>query len=176
MAAASSSSSSPSDHSPPYTGEWEYNVFLCFRGEDTRNGFTSHLMAALSDKQVRTFIDDKLPKTESIDNLISILETSALSVVVFSERFADSIWCLEEVVTIARRMEKFGHRVLPIFYTVDPSDVTSDVTLEDKPKRYVTTIDREYKGRSTFLEDKKRWMDALKVVANCSGHTSQDIK
>ncbi|CAN1291565.1 Disease resistance protein Roq1 [Linum perenne] len=143
-------SSPPSSHSSSYTGEWEYDVFLCFR-----------------DKQIRTFIDDKLEKTESIDELISILQRSALSVVIFSENFADSVWCLEEVVTIARRIAEFGHRVLPVFYNVDPSDVTDDST------SYSITIDREYKGLSTYSEDKKRWMDALKAVANCAGHTSQ---
>ncbi|CAN1137194.1 Disease resistance protein Roq1 [Linum perenne] len=180
MAAAASSpassmsclppSSPPSSHSSSYTGEWEYDVFLCFRGDDTRLGFTSHLMNALSDKQIRTFIDDKLEKTESIDELISILQRSALSVVIFSENFADSVWCLEEVVTIARKIAEFGHRVLPVFYNVDPSDVTDDST------SYSITIDREYKGLSTYSEDKKRWMDALKAVANCAGHTSQAIK
>ncbi|CAN1235609.1 Disease resistance-like protein DSC1 [Linum perenne] len=127
-------------------------------------------MKALSDKQIKTFIDNKLEKTESIDELISILQRSALSVVVFSEKFADSIYCLNEVVTIARRMSKFGHRVLPVFCKVDPSDVTDD------SGSYATTIDRKYKGRSTYSEDKKRWMDALKAVANCAGHTSQGIK
>ncbi|CAN1335146.1 Disease resistance protein RUN1 [Linum perenne] len=154
VAAATSSSSLPSSHGSPYTGEWEYDAFLCFRGGDTRHGFTSHLMNALSDRQIRAFIDDKLDKTESIDMLISILERSALSVVVFSEKFADSIWCLEEVATIARRMVEYGHRVLPVFYKVDPSDVTDD--------------SRSY--------DKKRWMDALKAVANCAGHTSKAIE
>nr|AAK28812.1 resistance-like protein PH-B [Linum usitatissimum] len=165
--AADISSSAP--RTSPYTGEWEYDVFLCFRG-DTRHGFTSHLLSALSDKQIRTFIDHKLAKTESIDELISILQRCALSVVVFSEKFADSVWCLEEVVTIAERMKKVGHRVLPVFYKVDPFDVT------DEPRSYMATIDREYKARSSFLEDKKRWMDAVNAVANCAGHTSQAIK
>nr|AAK28811.1 resistance-like protein P-B [Linum usitatissimum] len=165
--AADISSSAP--RTSPYTGEWEYDVFLCFRG-DTRHGFTSHLLSALSDKQIRTFIDHKLAKTESIDELISILQRCALSVVVFSEKFADSEWCLEEVVTIAERMKKVGHRVLPVFYKVDPFDVT------DEPRSYMATIDREYKARSSFLEDKKRWMDAVNAVANCAGHTSQAIK
>nr|AAK28808.1 resistance-like protein P3-A [Linum usitatissimum] len=152
--AFSSASSSSSPQSSLYTGEWEYDVFLCFRGDDTRDGFTSHLLSALSDKKIRAFIDEKLEKTESIDELISILQRCPLSVVVFSERFADSIWCLEEVVTIAERMEKVGHRVLPVFYKVDPSDV------KDKSHR----------------TGPKRWMDALKAVAKCAGHTSQAIK
>ncbi|CAN1255545.1 Disease resistance protein RUN1 [Linum perenne] len=169
-AASSMSPLPPSSHTSPYTGEWEYDVFLCFRGDDTRLGFTSHLMNAISTKQIRTFIDDKLEKTKSIDELVSILQRSALSVVVFSDKFADSSWCLDEVATIAPRMAKFGHRILPVFYNVDPSDVTDD------SGSYSTIIDREYKGRSTYSEDKKRWMDALKAVANCSGHTSQAIK
>ncbi|CAN1745096.1 Disease resistance-like protein DSC1 [Linum perenne] len=164
------SSSPPSSETCPYTGEWEYDVFLCFRGDDTRLGFTSHLMNALSSKQIRTFIDDKLEKTESIDELVSILQRSALSVVVFSENFADSSWCLDEVATIAPRMTKFGHRILPVFYNVDPSDVTGD------SGSYATIINREFKGKSTYSEDKRKWMDALKAVANCSGHTSQAIK
>ncbi|CAN0928167.1 Disease resistance-like protein DSC1, partial [Linum grandiflorum] len=153
-----------------YTGEWEYDVFLCFRGDDTRHGFASHLMAALSDRQIRTFIDEKLGKTESMDELIPMLERCALSVVVFSKNFADSVWCLEEVATIARKMMESGHRVLPVFYKVDPFDVTDD------SRSYAITIDCEYKGRSSYLEDQKRWMDALKVVANSAGHTSQAIK
>ncbi|CAN0841685.1 Disease resistance protein RUN1 [Linum grandiflorum] len=167
MAAAASCSAS---HGTAYTGEWEYDVFLCFRGDDTRFGFTGHLMSALSDQQIRTFIDYNLEKTKSIDELISVLKRCALSVVVFSEKFADSVWCLKEVVTIAQRMEQFGHRVLPIFYKVDPLDVTNDFG------SYAATIDHEYKARSTYLEDKKRWMDALKAVANCAGRTSQSIK
>ncbi|CAN0892251.1 Disease resistance-like protein DSC1 [Linum grandiflorum] len=168
MAAAASSCSA--SRSSPYTGEWEYDVFLCFRGDDTRHGFTSHLMSALSDKQIRTFIDDKLDKTEGIDKLVSILQRCALSVVVFSEKFADSVWCLEEVVTIAQSMNQIGHRVLPVFYKVDPFDVTDDF------RSYAATMDCEYKARTTYLEDKKRWMDALQAVANCAGHTSQAIK
>ncbi|CAN1175549.1 Disease resistance protein RUN1 [Linum perenne] len=177
MASSSSSASSmpplppsspPSSHSSSYTGEWEYDVFLCFRGDDTRFGFTSHLMKALSDKQIKTFIDNKLEKTESIDELISILQRSALSVVVFSEKFADSIWCLEEVVTIARRMVEFGHRVLPVFWKVDPSDVTDD------PGSYATTIDREYKGTNV----QKRLIDMSPSIksANLVGMGSRILE
>ncbi|CAN0928129.1 TMV resistance protein N [Linum grandiflorum] len=178
MAASSSSLASsvplmsplPPSHSHPYTGEWGYDVFLCFRGDDTRHSFTSHLMAVLSDRQIRTFIDDKLEKTESIDELICILQRCALSVVVFSEKFADSSWFLDEVTTIARRMTECGHRVLPVLYKVDPPDMTND------SRSYATTFNREYDSISSYSEDKKRWMDALKNVTNSAGHTSQSIK
>ncbi|CAL1363874.1 unnamed protein product [Linum trigynum] len=156
-----------SSHSAMYTGEWEYDVFLCFRGDDTRHGFASHLMAALSDKQIKAFIDTMLRKTECIDELLSILQRSALSIVIFSENFADSPWCLDEVATIAQSMVKFGHRVLPVFYRVGWSDVAGD------SGSYSITIDYKLKASS---EDNKRWRDALKAVANCAGHTSQAIQ
>ncbi|CAN0888059.1 Disease resistance-like protein DSC1 [Linum grandiflorum] len=147
-------------------GNWEYDVFVCFRGADTRRTFTSHLMSALSDKQIKSFIDDKLQKTECIDELLWILKRSALCIVIFSKTFPDSPWCLDEVATIVRGMEQFGHRALPVFYDVDPSDVTDD------SGSYAHTIDHKLKAGPA---DTKRWKEALKVVANCAGHSSQSF-
>ena len=48
---SSSSSSTP-------IRPWDYEVFLNFRGEDTRKGFTDHLYAALVRKGIATFRDD----------------------------------------------------------------------------------------------------------------------
>ncbi|KAH1152335.1 hypothetical protein AAZX31_16G191700 [Glycine max] len=43
------------------------DVFLSFRGEDTRNGFTGNLYKALCDKGIHTFFDeDKLHSGEEI--------------------------------------------------------------------------------------------------------------
>ncbi|CAN0890528.1 Disease resistance protein RUN1 [Linum grandiflorum] len=161
--------SSSSSQSMMYTGKWEYDVFLCFRGADTRDGFTSHLMDALSKNQIKTFIDHDHNKTDSLLHLLSVLQRSALSVVVFSENFADSVWCLEEVAIVSLNMNKFGHRVLPIFYKVSPSDVKDDFG------SYAATIDRQL-GASRSVEDRKRWKDALKAVANSAGHTSRETK
>ena len=48
------------------TRQWDYDVFLSFRGEDTRNGFTGHLFRALCDEGFKTFIDDDLQRGEQI--------------------------------------------------------------------------------------------------------------
>ncbi|CAN1767781.1 Disease resistance protein Roq1 [Linum perenne] len=166
MVASSSGMASSSSSSSKYTGKWEYDVFLCFRGADTRDGFTSHLISALFNTQIRAFVDRDHKKTESLGELLTILEKSAISLVIFSKKFADSAWCLEEVATIAQSMEKFGHRVLPVFYKVSPSDV------KDDSGSYAAAVDRNEYGE----EDKKRWKDALKAVANCAGHTSRETK
>ena len=35
-----------------------YDVFLSFRGEDTRNNFTRHLYDSLKKRGIRTFMDE----------------------------------------------------------------------------------------------------------------------
>ena len=46
--------------------EWEYDVFLNFRGEDTRDNFTNLLYNVLCEKGIHTFIDNKLQRGEEI--------------------------------------------------------------------------------------------------------------
>ena len=54
-----SSSTSPSVLSSSFSSThrpWKYDVFLSFRGEDTRRSFTDHLHAALSRYGINTFV------------------------------------------------------------------------------------------------------------------------
>ena len=69
------------------TARFIYDVFLSFRGEDTRYNFTSHLYKALCDKGFNTFIDDdNLQKGEEISTeLLKAIELSMIKIVVFSE-------------------------------------------------------------------------------------------
>jgi hypothetical protein len=69
------------------TRQWNYDVFLSFRGEDTCYGFMSHLFQALCDKGFNTFIDDNLHRGEEISaELFKTIELSMISIIVFSER------------------------------------------------------------------------------------------
>ncbi|XP_071699183.1 TMV resistance protein N-like [Rutidosis leptorrhynchoides] len=40
-------------------GSWKYDVFISFRGEDTRKNYVDHLYKALSDKLISTYKDDE---------------------------------------------------------------------------------------------------------------------
>ncbi|WJX71940.1 hypothetical protein P8452_55876 [Trifolium repens] len=76
-----SPSSSSSSSSPP---KFSYDVFLSFRGEDTRYGFTGNLYKALSDKGIRTFIDDKELQRDELAHIIHYFqEKSRLVLPVF---------------------------------------------------------------------------------------------
>nr|AGH33842.1 resistance gene-like protein [Cucumis melo] len=106
-------------------GKWKFDVFLSFRGEDTRGGFTDHLYKALTQKGISTFRDEnEIEEGEDISsNLLDSIEASRFAIVVVSENYASSRWCLEELVKIFECEEKLGMDVLPIFYKVDPSHV-----------------------------------------------------
>ncbi|XP_024172641.2 disease resistance protein RPV1 isoform X2 [Rosa chinensis] len=104
---------------------WMYDVFLSFRGEDTRNNFTAHLYMALNRAGFRTFRDSEgLRKGEDISPaLIGAIQGSRISIIVFSDNYASSSWCLDELLHILECKETHGQIVLPIFYHVDPSNV-----------------------------------------------------
>ncbi|CAN0928888.1 Disease resistance protein RLM3, partial [Linum grandiflorum] len=66
-----------------------------------------------------------------IGELLRILERTAVSVVIFSGKFADSPWCLDEVYTIAQSIKKYGQRALPVFYQVDWTTVAAEYHCSD---------------------------------------------
>ena len=78
-----------------------FDVFLSFRGEDTCLGFIGHLYNALVWQGIRTFIDDNLPRGEQISaQLLKTIESSTISIVVFSKNYASFAWCLDELAKI----------------------------------------------------------------------------
>ena len=145
-----------------YGVSYEHDVYLSFRGEDTRYSFTSHLYKALSVRGLNTFLDDKIGRGEEIlAALCKACKSSHTSVIVLSEHYATSSWCLNELVMILEQREKNGQLVLPIFYHVNPSEVRKQLGNFDSIN--ITFSDR-------FGEEKvKRWKEALTKVANLSG-------
>ncbi|XP_065622218.1 disease resistance protein RUN1 [Quercus suber] len=154
---ASSSSSS--------THRLTYEVFLSFRGEDTRNGFTSHLYTALDQKGIYTFIDDeKLERGKSISpTLMKAIKESRFAIVILSKNYASSSWCLEELEEIIGCITKTGMTVLPIFYYVDPSDVRKQIGT------FKQAFDEHEQRFKENIEKVQKWRAILKEVANISG-------
>ncbi|KAI9070716.1 hypothetical protein K1719_047321 [Acacia pycnantha] len=102
-----------------------YEVFLSFRGEDTRASFTSHLYSALCNAGIIVFKDDvELPIGNYIrSELLQAIGSSKISIIIFSREYAGSKWCLEELSMIMELHKSNDHVVLPVFYDVDPSEV-----------------------------------------------------
>ncbi|KAI3670884.1 hypothetical protein L1987_87528 [Smallanthus sonchifolius] len=151
MASTSSSTSRPN-----HTHTITYDIFLSFRGEDTRYTFTDHLNKGLLRAGLRTFRDDDaIPRGEVLKPEIeSAIIKSRASIVVLSDNYADSKWCLDELWLILEQRRKRSHFVLPVFYHVSPSDVWNQ---------------RQSFSIEGSVDDMTRWKSALTKVANLTG-------
>jgi len=148
------------------TDRFKYDVFLSFRGEDTRYGFTSNLKKALDDKGVQTFIDEEeLQKGDEITpSLHKAIEDSMMAIVVLSENYAFSSFCLQELSKILDTMkDKVGRSVLPVFYKVDPSDIRK------LKSSYGEGMAQHQKRSNSNMDLLQKWKNALNQVANLSG-------
>ncbi|XP_054803840.1 TMV resistance protein N-like [Prosopis cineraria] len=144
---------------------WNYDVFLSFRGADTRRSFTGFLYHALCQKGINAFIDDEELKrgTEISPSLVKAIEDSRISIIVFSENYASSTWCLEELVKILDCMKVKGQLVLPVFHYVDPS-----VVRHQKGSFGIAMAKHEDRFKNN-MEKVQKWKLALSEAANLSG-------
>ncbi|XP_040372655.1 TMV resistance protein N isoform X2 [Rosa chinensis] len=156
--------------SPP---RWNFDVFLSFRGEDTRTGFVSHLYRELQYRQVfKTFKDDRELKIGAIisPKLASAIEQSHLAIVVLSPNYASSTWCLDELAKIIESMEAGDERILPVFFYVDPSDV------RHQKSSFAEVFSKHEVKFSNDPKKVEQWREALRKVANLSGWDAKNYK
>ncbi|RDX69745.1 TMV resistance protein N, partial [Mucuna pruriens] len=142
----------------------KYDVFLSFRGEDTRRNFTSHLYEALMQKKVETYMDYRLEKGDEISPaLIKAIEDSHVSIVILSENYASSKWCLAELSKILDCKKDQGQIVIPVFYDIDPSHV-----------RKLTGSYEQAFAKHEGEPRSNNWKAALTQVANLAGWDSRN--
>ncbi|XP_031476370.1 disease resistance protein RPV1-like [Nymphaea colorata] len=165
-AAASSRPSSSS--SPVRKDGFEYDVFLSFRGPDTRNGFTSHLHAFLKLKGITAFIDsENLEKGEMVEELFKCIQKSKIFVPIFSKGYADSRWCLKEIAKIV----ECKRLILPVFFDVEPRDVRDQTTGLFEP-----AFTRYRENSSMDKVEVSKWSGALTEAGRVSGYTLADTE
>ncbi|KAJ0579571.1 putative TIR domain, P-loop containing nucleoside triphosphate hydrolase [Helianthus annuus] len=138
---------------------YQYDVFLSFRGEDTRKNFVDHLYEALHRHGIHTFKDDeRLKQGEGINNqLLKAIENSKLFIIVFSKKYASSSWCLNELVKIMECQKSNDQIAYPVFYDVVPSEVR-------KQRGPVGEALAEHTNK-----DIRKWREALTEASNLSG-------
>ncbi|KAB1227788.1 TMV resistance protein N [Morella rubra] len=148
---------------------WQQEVFLSFHGEDTRKGFTDHLYAALQRKGILTFRDDEnLQRGKCIGpGLLKAIKESIYAIVIISQNYASSKWCLIELVQIVKCMRE-KETILPIFYHVHPSAVRKQTD------SFAQAFEKHEKDPEVDMEQIQTWRDALTQVANISGWHVQD--
>ncbi|CAJ2634025.1 unnamed protein product [Trifolium pratense] len=143
-----------------------WQIFISFRGEDTRFSFTGFLYEALLREGFKIFMDDGggLDTGDQISpSLINAIEASRLSIVVLSENYASSSWCLDELAKILECKEKKNKIVWPILYKVDPSHVRH---LRNGYGNAMTEHENVFGNEPERLQ---KWRSALFEVASMSG-------
>ncbi|KAK9224731.1 hypothetical protein WN943_009767 [Citrus x changshan-huyou] len=137
------------------------DVFLSFRGEDTRDNFTSHLYAALCRKKIETFIDNRLIRGEDISpSLLDAIERSKISVVIFSKGTCEDPGMQRQIWT----------NCYTGFYHVEPSNVRNQTGIFGDA---FSMLEGQFVGRVDKL---RTWRIALREAANISGFDSNTVR
>ena len=160
---------SPSSSSPKSTQPFTYEVFLSFRGEDTRYGSTDHLYEALISHGIHTFRDDNELKRGGVieSEIQKAIEESKIFVIIFSANYANSRWCLDELMEISQ----LQRLILPIFHHVDPSNVRKQTGSYKQ-----AFVDHEKEADEEKREKIQKWRSALMKVGNLAGYAPQNYR
>ncbi|KAL3726618.1 hypothetical protein ACJRO7_031515 [Eucalyptus globulus] len=142
----------------------DYEVFLSFRGKDTRKGFTDHLYKCLVKAGIHVFRDDNELRVgnEIGSELFRCITQSKISIPIISEHYAFSKWCLRELAHILKCKRNKRQIVLPIFYKVEPSKI-----------RHLTG--RLKDAINAHMDEMMEWKEALKEVTSLKGLESEKI-
>ncbi|KAF5815050.1 putative TIR domain-containing protein [Helianthus annuus] len=145
---------------------FKYDVFLSFRGEDTRRNFVDHLYHALTQKGIYTYRDDEeIKKGEKIsDELIRSIKDSKFYIIVFSKNYASSSWCLDELVKIMECQKTNEHTAFPVFYDVEPTEV----------RKQSGPVEKAFEKHKEE-ESAEKWKKALREAADLAGWELKNI-
>ncbi|KAL3746387.1 hypothetical protein ACJRO7_015359 [Eucalyptus globulus] len=149
---------------------YKFEVFLNFRGKDTRRGFISFLYRDLDEKCIDVFMDEERIRVgEEIDGkLRQAINGSQIYIPVFSKNYAQSEWCLRELAIMLDNISNSKEKIiLPIFYDVKPKDVKLETPL------YRTALE-EHKIK--FPREVESWETALEKVQHTRGWELPEYK
>ncbi|MED6170776.1 hypothetical protein PIB30_034352 [Stylosanthes scabra] len=169
------------DHPPPEStsiitegsssspGGYKYDVYLSFRGADTRRSFIDYLNHRFLEEGISAFRDQvDLEIGEIISfQILRAINDSRISIVVFSRGYASSASCLDELVALVD-CHKDGKVLFPIFYDVSPAEVRNQSgaykdAFDSHMERFKENPDKIYK-----------WKAAMTCLANLSGFNLTD--
>lgn len=140
----------------------EYQVFLSFRGPDACAGFIDVLFHSLTDAEICVFRDDEeLRIGDRIDgSLQRAIDNSRIYILIFSQTYASSQWCLRELAQIVANTFKLesNKEILPIFYDVEPDDVNLKTPLY---RDAILSLELETKLSNDQVDS---WREALKKI------------
>ncbi|XP_057846334.2 disease resistance protein Roq1-like [Cryptomeria japonica] len=138
-----------------------FDVFINHRGPDVKQTLALQLYNSLHQLGIRAFLDsqekqlgDSFPST-----IQTAISSASVHVAIFSKRYAESPWCLAELVLMLQSQAK----IIPVFYGVKPSDLRHIET-----GAYAEAFTK-YREKGRYLEKLNEWKKALQSLSLIAG-------
>lgn len=112
------------------------------------------------------FNDHRIERGHTIGpEAVRAIRDSQVSIVVLSNNYPSSSWCLDELVEILKFSEVSRQMVMPIYYNIDPSDARK------QSGSFGSALMKTCEGQPE--EVKQRWSKALTYIASIAGVDSR---
>ncbi|GLJ06486.1 hypothetical protein SUGI_0040280 [Cryptomeria japonica] len=138
-----------------------FDVFINHRGPDVKQTLAIQLYNSLEQLGIRAFLDSQ--EKELGDSFPSTIQTAihsaSVHVAIFSKGYADSAWCLAELVLMLESQAK----IIPLFYEVKPCD------LRHIEKGVYADAFIQYEKKGRYLEKLNQWQEALQSLSLIAG-------
>ncbi|XP_057836186.1 disease resistance protein L6 isoform X2 [Cryptomeria japonica] len=140
-----------------------YDAFINHRGPDVKETVAAALHKYLKEKDCLAFLDDR--EFELGDPLIptiaNAIYTSRVQIAIFSPRYAESSWCLDELLLMLKTEARF----IPVFCDVKPDD------LRYLYKGIYAQAFQKHEENGRYSEERlHQWKEALRTSSGMSGH------
>ncbi|XP_022641628.1 disease resistance protein ADR2-like [Vigna radiata var. radiata] len=143
----------------------KYDVLINFTGEDIRRKFVSHLNSAFSTVGLTTFLHH--PNAVKSTHIQQPIHSHCrVAIVVFTQTYSQSAWCLHQLHHIINWHETYCRHVLPVYYEIQPSDVR--LQKGDFGKAFKATAQQTF-SEQELEHGMSRWSHALTKAANFFG-------
>ncbi|GLJ33560.1 hypothetical protein SUGI_0674840 [Cryptomeria japonica] len=145
-----------------------FDVFINHRGPDVKNTLAAHLYNSLKALGIKTFLDSE--EKELGDSFPSLIETAISSasvhIAIFSKRYAESAWCLAELVLMSQSKGK----IIPVFYQVEPWELRYFEKEGEKRGVYAEAFVK-HEGKNRYPDKQlDEWKKTLQQISYTAGH------
>nr|GEW36918.1 NB-ARC domains-containing protein [Tanacetum cinerariifolium] len=143
---------------------WSYDVFVSYEGGDIIQSFVDHLFHDFKRKGIRAFKEDDHMRRgeERYPQVYRAIEQSRFPVVILSDGFASSPYCLRELVKIIEYKEKLQEKyeITIIYHNCKPEMVVKET------ENYEATFGKHEK---LVKQDVSKWKEALIKAVSLPG-------
>nr|GFB07758.1 NB-ARC domains-containing protein [Tanacetum cinerariifolium] len=143
---------------------WSYDVFVSYEGGDIIQSFVDHLFHDFKRKGICAFKEDEHVRRgeERYPQVFRAIEQSRFLVVILSDGFASSPYCLRELVKIILSKEKLQEKyeIIIVYHNCKPEMVVKEI------ENYEATFSKHEK---LVKQDVSKWKEALIKAVSLPG-------